>query len=128
MVTVTPTTKPEDGFTDVNNIVETVEQIPVGITKTALLNNFPNPFNAETWIPYKLSTDSDVKINIYDGTGKLICTIDLGNKGAGIYTTKNKAAYWNGTDNSGENVASGVYFYMLQAGRFSETRKMIIIK
>jgi hypothetical protein len=117
-VTVVPTPKP---------VVETAN-IPVIIDKTALLRNFPNPFNAETWIPYKLSTDSDVKISIYGQRGQLVCTIDLGHQKMGSYVNKGKAAYWNGKDDAGENVASGVYFYTLQAGRFSETRKMVIMK
>jgi len=117
-VTVVPTPKPG---------IETIN-IPVVVAKTALLNNFPNPFNAETWIPYKLSADSDVKISIYNQRGQLVRTIDLGHRKMGIYVTKDKAAYWDGEDEAGENVASGVYFYTLQAGRFSATRKMVIMK
>jgi len=101
---------------------------PVVIERTALLCNYPNPFNAETWIPYKLSTNSDVKISIYNQTGQLVRTIDLGNREVGSYVTKDKAAYWDGRDHTGENVASGMYFYTLQARRFSETRKMMIVK
>ena len=95
---------------------------------TALLQNFPNPFNPETWLPYKLASASPVSIKIYNAKGQLICTISLGNKPAGIYTTKSKAAYWDGRDRLGEKVASGVYYYTLEAGEFRATRKMVIMK
>ena len=93
-----------------------------------LLQNYPNPFNPETWVPYELATDATVTIRIYDVRGQLIRTIELGGKTAGIYITKDKAAYWDGTDSFGEKVASGVYFYTLQAGEFRATRKMLILK
>ena len=93
-----------------------------------LLQNYPNPFNPETWIPFKLAQDAPVTISIYDTKGQLIRTISLGNRNAGIYTTKDKAAYWDGRDSLGEQVSSGVYFYTLQAGEFRATRKMVILK
>jgi len=93
-----------------------------------LLQNYPNPFNPETWIPFKLAQDAPVIISIYDTKGQLVRTISLGNKNAGIYTTKAKAAYWDGTDSFGEQVASGVYYYTLQTGEFTATRKMVIMK
>ena len=96
--------------------------------KFALLQNFPNPFNPETWIPFKLAQNAPVTISIYDTKGQLIRAISLGNKNAGIYTTKSKAAYWDGPDNLGEKVSSGVYFYQIQAGDFTATRKMAILK
>lgn len=92
----------------------------------ALFQNYPNPFNPETWIPYRLATDSPVMISIYNAEGQLVRTISLGNKPAGVYVTKESAAYWNGRDGLGENVASGVYYYTLQAGDFRATRKMVI--
>jgi len=95
---------------------------------TALLQNYPNPFNPETWLPYQLATDTPVTISIYNTKGQLIRTLNLGNQKAGIYITKDRAAYWNGKDNAGEKVASGLYFYTLQAGNFTATRKMIILK
>ncbi|MHC4536799.1 MAG: alkaline phosphatase, partial [Planctomycetota bacterium] len=108
------------------------------VKQTALLQNYPNPFNPETWIPFKLSRHASVTINIYDTTGQLIRTLHLGNQRAGVYTTKDKAAYWNGRDSFGQSVASGVYFYTLQverseipsigAGEFRATRKMVIMK
>jgi hypothetical protein len=95
---------------------------------TALLQNFPNPFNPDTWIPFQLAQNALVTISIYDTKGHLIRTIALGNKPAGIYVTKDEAAYWDGRDSLGQSVASGVYFYTLQAGEFRATRKMVILK
>jgi len=93
-----------------------------------LLQNYPNPFNPETWIPFKLAQDTPVIISIYDTKGQLIRTISLANRNAGIYTTKANAAYWDGRDSLGEKVASGIYYYTLQAGEFRATRKMLIVK
>ena len=95
---------------------------------TALFTNYPNPFNSETWIPYQLSEGDNVIIRIYNHTGQLVRVIDLGHQRSGIYATKDKAVSWNGRDNAGENVASGVYFYTLQTERFTATRKMLIVK
>ena len=96
--------------------------------KFALLQNYPNPFNPVTWIPYQLAQDAPVTIKIYNAKGKVVHTIAWGNQVAGTYLTKDKAAYWDGTDSLGEKVASGVYFYTLQAGEFRATRKMVIMK
>jgi len=94
----------------------------------ALLPNYPNPFNPETWIPYHLADNSPVTISIYNSKGQLIRTIGLGNKPAGVYIAKDKAAYWDGRDNAGETVSSDLYFYTLEAGKFRSTRKMVIVK
>jgi hypothetical protein len=94
----------------------------------ALLQNYPNPFNPETWIPFKLAQNANVVIRIYSAKGQLIRTITLSNQKAGDYVTKDKAAYWDGRDSLGEKVASGVYFYTIQAGEFSATRKMVVLK
>ena len=96
--------------------------------ETALLNNYPNPFNPETWIPYHLSEDADVKLTIYDINGEVVRDIDVGHQTAAKYDTRTKAIYWDGRNRFGEQVASGVYFYHLQAGDFSGTRKMVILK
>lgn len=93
-----------------------------------LYQNFSNPFNPDTWIPYQLADDEDVKIRIYDASGQLVRTLDIGQKPAGFYANKSKAAYWNGKNEDGEQVSSGVYFYTIQAGDFTATRKMILIK
>ena len=95
---------------------------------TQLLQNFPNPFNPETWIPYQLETSADVTLQIYDTSGDLVRTLDLGFKGQGFYMTRARAAYWDGRNNLGEHVASGVYFYSLHTPDFSATRKMLILK
>ena len=93
-----------------------------------LLQNFPNPFNPETWIPYKLALNANVTISIYNAKSQLIHTITLSNKQPGVYVTKDKAAYWNGRGSLGEKVSSGMYYYTLQAGDFNATRKMVIVK
>ena len=95
---------------------------------TTLHQNFPNPFNPETWIPYQLSQDAKVVIDIYEGNGQLIRTLNLDAQPAGYYTTREKAAYWDGRNDAGERISSGIYFYRLQAGDYNRTRKMIILK
>ena len=112
-----------------------VYEIP---TETELLPNYPNPFNPETWIPYRLAEDAFVTLTIYDGSGQVVRTLEVGHQIAGYYTDRTKAAYWDGKNEFGEGVASGVYFYHLSAGRsglsvphrsdYSATRKMLIIK
>ena len=96
--------------------------------ESALLPNYPNPFNPETWIPYRLAQDAFVTLTIYDGSGRVVRTLDVGHQTAGYYTDRTKAAYWDGNNQFGEGVASGVYFYHLSAGDFSATRKMLILK
>ena len=96
--------------------------------ETTLLSNYPNPFNPETWMPYKLSKAAKVTVTIYAIDGSLIRTLTLGHQSAGTYQSKNRAAYWDGKNEVGEPVASGVYFYTLKAGEFSATRKMLIRK
>ena len=96
--------------------------------ETALLPNYPNPFNPETWIPYQLATPADVSIAIYAADGKLVRTLDLGPQPVGLYESRSRAAYWDGKNALGEPVASGVYFYTLTAGEFTATRKMLIRK
>ena len=96
--------------------------------KTRLLANYPNPFNPETWIPYQLASASNVKITIYEAKGTLVRTLVLGHQPAGYYTSRNRAAYWDGRNTLGERVASGIYFYQLQADDLSLLRKMIILK
>jgi hypothetical protein len=91
-----------------------------------LEQNFPNPFNPETWIPYELAKDSSVMIQIYDLRGALIRRLDIGHRPAGRYTTRDRAAYWDGRNRLGEPVGSGVYFYRIDAGGFSDVRKMVI--
>ena len=96
--------------------------------ETALLANYPNPFNPETWIPYQLANPAEVRVSIYAADGKLIRTLTLGHQSAGIYHNRSRAVYWDGKNALGESVASGVFFYTLTAGDFSATRKMLILK
>jgi hypothetical protein len=96
--------------------------------RSELLANFPNPFNPETWIPFKLHKSSDISITIYDVHGQVVRKLELGSIPAGTYQTKAKAAYWDGTNDMGERVASGVYFYQLKASEFTALRKMVILK
>ena len=111
------------------NAVLSVRLNSIGQPKlTQLLQNFPNPFNPETWIPYQLSEDSSVSIFIYDTTGKLIRTLPLGYQSAGFYNSPDRAAYWDGRNAFGESVASGVYFYQLRAGNYTALRRMVILK
>ena len=93
-----------------------------------LLQNFPNPFNPETWLPYQLASDAIVLVGIYDMKGQLVRQLDLGEQKAGQYVYKGKAAYWDGKDQTGEPVSSGLYFYMLKAGDFQATKRMLIVK
>ena len=104
-----------------------VPMLPVP-KEPALLANYPNPFNPETWIPYELAETAEVTVSIYAADGKLVRTLALGQLPAGIYQTRTRAAYWDGRNAQGEPVASGIYFYTLQAGDFSATRKMLIRK
>ena len=96
--------------------------------KTALLANYPNPFNPETWVPYHLAEAADVTVHIYAADGALVRTLGLGHQVAGIYESRIRAAYWDGKNEVGEPVASGVYFYTLTAGDFTATRKMLVVK
>ncbi len=96
--------------------------------ETILLPNYPNPFNPETWIPYQLANSSDVQIVIYDTRGTTVRRLTLGHQPAGYYITRDRAAYWDGHNGLGERVATGVYFYQLQADDISSLRKMVILK
>ena len=96
--------------------------------KTQLFANYPNPFNPETWIPYELATDTHVKITIYNTQGVVIRTLQFGHQSAGYYTDRDRAAYWDGRNALGEQVASGLYFYQLETDEMSSMRKMVILK
>ena len=96
--------------------------------KTSLLANYPNPFNPETWIPYHLANPSEVVITIYDVRGAVVRRLELGHQHEGHYTSRSRAAYWDGRNDFGERVASGIYFYQLEADNMSLLRKMLILK
>jgi len=136
----------DTGYSNVDNDLSIQKFVPVDVTappfiafdkraerpiipeKTTLLQNYPNPFNPETWIPYQLKEDSEVNITIYNSAGQLIRRLELGYKTAGIYATQARAEYWDGTNEFGERVSSGVYFYNIQAGKYVATKKMIILQ
>jgi PKD repeat protein len=95
-------------------------------SESQLDQNYPNPFNPETWIPYRLKEGADVTVSIYSATGQLVHRLDLGYRNAGSYTSMAKAVHWDGRNQSGEQVSSGLYFYTIHAGEFAATKKMII--
>ncbi|MBI1922685.1 IPT/TIG domain-containing protein [Candidatus Poribacteria bacterium] len=96
--------------------------------QTVLLQNYPNPFNPETWMPYQLASDAEVHITIYDTRGAVVRRLELGHQGAGYYHDRFRAAYWDGRNETGERVSSGVYFYQLRAGEVTATRRMVVVK
>ena len=123
----TSVSQPEFSYARGIQVLELLRQSLIPKT-TVLLPNYPNPFNPETWIPYHLASASEVRVTIYDARGNVVRILDLGHQTAGHYASRNRAAYWDGTNDLGESVASGVYFYTLTAGDFSATRKMLILK
>ena len=119
-----------DGSLRYTQAIATVESVldTMHPSETQLLVNYPNPFNPETWIPYHLAKPVDVQIVIYDARGSVVRRLDLGHCRAGYYTSKSRAAHWDGRNDFGERVSSGVYFYQLQAGNISALRKMLLLK
>ena len=97
-------------------------------SETALLANYPNPFNPETWIPYQLAAPAEVALTIYDMNGVAVRRLAIGHQAAGMYQSRGRAVYWDGRNGHGESVTSGLYFYTLKAGEFTATRKMLIRK
>jgi hypothetical protein len=96
--------------------------------RTELLQNFPNPFNPETWIPYQLKEEGEVTIYIHNIAGALVRELKLGYKPAGVYASSDRAVHWDGKNEVGEDVVSGVYFYTIRADNFTATKKMIIAR
>ncbi|MFQ6042850.1 MAG: C69 family dipeptidase, partial [Candidatus Poribacteria bacterium] len=88
-----------------------------------LSQNYPNPFNLQTTITYKVAQTCLVRLSIYALTGQFIRTLVDGNRPAGTHSV-----VWDGTDDTGQNVASGVYFCQMFAGSFSATRKLLLIR
>ena len=113
----------KEGIENLENLLASL--IP---EETALLHNYPNPFNPETWIPYQLAESAEVTLTIYDMNGHLVRRLTVGHQAAGMYQSRNRAVYWDGRNQLGEPVASGLYFYTLTAGEFTGTRRMLILK
>ena len=116
------------GIAALERLLAALTRVEAPPKETVLLANYPNPFNPETWIPYELAEPAEVTLSIYAADGKLVCTLALGQLPAGTYQSRSRAAYWDGRNAQGEPVASGIYFYTLQAGEFTATRKMLIRK
>ena len=121
----------DDGSLAFKQGIENLENLLASLIpeETALLlHNYPNPFNPETWIPYQLVESAEVTLNIYDMNGQLVRRLAVGHQAAGMYQSRSRAAYWDGRNQLGESVASGLYFYTLTAGEFTGTRRMLILK
>ena len=120
----------DDGSLAFKQGIENLERLLASLIpkETALLRNYPNPFNPETWIPYQLAEPAEVTLTIYDINGQLVRRLALGHQTAGMYRSRSRAAYWDGRNQLGEPVASGLYFYTLTAGDFTATRRMLILK
>ena len=120
----------DDGSLAFKQGIENIQNLLASLIpeETALLANYPNPFNPETWIPYQLATSAEVTLTIYDMNGQLVRRLAVGHQAAGMYQSRNRAAYWDGRNQLGEPVASGLYFYTLMAGEFTATRRMLILK
>ena len=119
-----------DGSIAFRQGIENLERLLASLLpeKTALLANYPNPFNPETWIPYQLAKPAEVTLTIYATNGAVVRTLALGHQAAGIYQSRSRAAHWDGRNSVGESVASSIYFYTLTAGDFMATRRMLILK
>ena len=100
----------------------TEDEVPP-VTAFALVQNYPNPFNPNTTIKYEIASGCHVKLRIYDVTGRLIKVLEERHRERGRYSTE-----WDGRDGAGRTVASGIYFYRLQAGDYAETKRMVLIR
>ena len=94
----------------------------------ALGQNYPNPFNPETWLPYSLKEAVSVTLEIYNARGQLVRVLKFGVQEPGDYLTPATAARWDGRNQHGEQVASGLYFYRFKAGAFRALKKMVLLK
>jgi len=96
--------------------------------QSALLPNYPNPFNPETWIPFDLAEPASVSIRIYDARGRVVRALSLGRLAPGRYRARHRAAHWDGRNATGSPVASGVYVVELVAGSYTERRRLVVRK
>lgn len=121
-----------DGVVDILDIVYVLGGAKGSPSAQPLANelgdSYPNPMNPEAWIPFKLAESGDVVISIYNVKGQLIRTLDLGYRNPGVYTSKYNYAYWDGRNENGEQVSSGLYFYNIKVGNFTATKKMIVAR
>ena len=120
----------DDGSVTFKQGIENLQNLLASLIpeETALLHNYPNPFNPETWIPYQLAESAEVTLTIYDINGQLVRRLAVGHQAAGMYKSRSRAIYWDGQNRLGEPVASGLYFYTLTTGDFTATRRMLILK
>jgi hypothetical protein len=116
----------EPGLRRIESIIG--ELAKPGVRQTCLLPNYPNPFNPDTWIPFQLSEQTPARISIHDIKGNLVKILDLGNLEPGRYVSKDRAAYWDGRNEMGESVRSGVYYYTIESDNLRNTRKMLLLK
>ena len=100
-----------------------VDDLPVAIISTELLQNYPNPFNEGTYIEFKLDKPGEYRISVLDVNVRTLRIIEADDQ-----MSCNHTVYWDGKDNSGKPVATGVYFYRLEANGFSEMKRMVKIK
>ena len=127
-----------DGKVGINDLLTVINNLeagaappaPTAADETALLPNYPNPFNPETWIPYQLREAANVEINIYSAEGILVRRLLLGYQTSGYYLTRHRAAHWDGRNENGERVASGIYFYelVIDGTPLPVIQKMLIVK
>ena len=115
-------------ITEDTDNVQAAPAAPRTPAETALFPNYPNPFNPETWIPYQIAKPADIVLTIHDVTGREVRRLALGHRPAGFYRSRGRAAHWDGRNQIGEKVATGLYFYTLTAGEFNATGKMLIQK
>ena len=118
----------QTGISTLERLLTLLNDVETSHITTALMTNYPNPFNPETWIPYQLAAPAEVSISIHCVNGKRIRTLALGHIPAGIYHDKARSVYWDGRNEFGESVASGVYFYRFTADDYTATGKMIVQK
>lgn len=120
----------DDGSLAFKQGIENLQKLLASLIpeETALLANYPNPFNPETWIPYQLAESAEVTLTIYGMNGEIVRRLAVGHKAAGMYQSRSRATYWDGRNQLGEPLASGLYFYTLTAGEFTATRRMLILK
>ncbi len=114
---------PGDPYADAATDVENSNSDNVFPDKYSLSQNYPNPFNHSTVICYSLPKQSDVTISIFNLLGQNVKKIENKNQTAGQHEIN-----WDGTGQSGRAVASGIYFYQIEAGDYNESKKMIMLK